>query len=76
MVTVPPAPVVAPEAKVTLEAVTVQLGASVAPVGDVARMHELSVIVIGPVYPPEPAAVIADVPFDPGATVTAAAERV
>jgi hypothetical protein len=75
MDTVPPLPVVAPDANVTVGLLMVHPGASVAPVGDVAKVQELRVMLIGPVYPPKLVAVIADVPLDPGATVTAAPTR-
>jgi hypothetical protein len=74
IVTVPPEPVAAPEANVTAAEVSVHVGLSTAPVGEVASTHELSVTVWGPRYKSAPVAVIADVPLEPGATVTAAAE--
>jgi hypothetical protein len=46
--TVPPLPVDAPAAKVTVEAVMEQVGKSVAPVGEFVSVHALKVTVLGP----------------------------
>ena len=74
--TLPPEPVAAPAANVTVAFEIVQLGGSVAPVGEVARTQLFTVIVLGPTYPPVPVAVIAEVPGDPGVTETEAAANV